>query len=358
VSQCTVVDAPDQEQWALFVDAHPKGCIFHTPAMYRVFQGTKNHDPLALAALDQRGEMLALLTAVRIQTLPHPFGSLSSRSVFFAEPLCRPDADGVEALKTLIAQHDAETGGKVLFTEVRVLQPPGQEKVALTHCGYEYQDYLNFLIDLRQPPNTLWSAMTQDCRRRIRAGSKKGMRVEDATTASGVDILYRFIQLSYERARVPLAHKSLFVQAFKVLHPRNMIRISIAYLGDVPIAATVKLLYKKVAFAWYSGSDRIPTINPMESLTWHEVQCAQELGFELYDFGGAGWPDKPYGVREFKAKFGGQLVQYGRYRKIYSPWKFALAERTYEVGRSLVKPSNWRPPKLAMPDLRARGPQH
>lgn len=357
MSRCSIAAVPDPERWAAFVDEHPKGSIFHTPAMYQVFKGTKHHEPLALAAHDKRGQILALLTAVRIQTLPSPLGFLSSRSVLLAEPLCRPDPEGVEALRTLIARHDAMVRGKVLFTEVRPLQAPGMEKLALTQSGYEYKDYLNFLLDLRHSPDQLWSSMTYDCRRRIRAGARKGMRVEDATTPEGVDILYHFIQLAYDRARVPLAHRSLFMQAYNILHPRNMIRISVAYHEDMPVAATVKLLYKKTAFAWYSGSERIPALNPMESLTWHEVQCAQRLGFELYDFGGAGWPDKPYGVREFKAKFGGQLVHYGRYRRVYSPVKFALAERTYEVGRSVVNPSTWRQPRLLWPGLRVRRPQ-
>ena len=51
----------------------------------------------------------------------------------------------------------------------------------------------------------------------------------------------------------------------------------------------------------------------------------------------AGWPDKPYGVREFKAKFGGSLVHYGRYRKVYSRWKMALAERAYEFRSSILR---------------------
>ena len=53
---------------------------------------------------------------------------------------------------------------------------------------------------------------------------------------------------------------------------------------------------------------------------------------------GAGWPDVPYGVRDFKASFGGELVCYGRYRHVYSPWKMALAERVYEFGRTVISP--------------------
>jgi hypothetical protein len=43
-------------------------------------------------------------------------------------------------------------------------------------------------------------------------------------------------------------------------------------------------------------------------------------------------------VREYKAKFGGELVCYGRYRKVYSPWKLRLAERAYQFGRTVIAP--------------------
>ena len=41
--------------------------------------------------------------------------------------------------------------------------------------------------------------------------------------------------------------------------------------------------------------------------------------FEYFDFMGAGSPDSDYGVREFKSKFGGECVEYGRYIKINKP---------------------------------------
>ena len=37
-------------------------------------------------------------------------------------------------------------------------------------------------------------------------------------------------------------------------------------------------------------------------------------------FGGAGKPDKPYGVRDYKLKFGGQLVNWGRFEKVHKPF--------------------------------------
>jgi serine/alanine adding enzyme len=281
---------------------------------------------------------LALLVAVRVQTLPDPLGRLSSRSILFAEPLCRDNAQGAEALTQLIAEHDAEMRGRVLFTEVRALHPPKAEKAALTRCGYVHEDYLNFIIDLHRSGDELWQSLSNTCRANIRRGQKHGVEIEEVTTKEGVDILYQLLKVSFVRAQVPLADKSLFAQAFKVLQPRDMLRIFVAYYEARPIGASVVLLYKNTVYEWYWGIQITKSVYPAESVTWHRIKWGQEHGYALYDFGGAGWPNKPYGVRDFKAKFGGRMVNFGRYRKIYSHWKFALAERGYELSRMVMNP--------------------
>ena len=45
---------------------------------------------------------------------------------------------------------------------------------------------------------------------------------------------------------------------------------------------------------------------------------------------GAGSPDENYGVRDFKARFGGELVEYGRFKKILNPI-------LYEAGKIGLK---------------------
>ena len=39
---------------------------------------------------------------------------------------------------------------------------------------------------------------------------------------------------------------------------------------------------------------------------------------------GAGRPDEKYGVRDFKAEFGGEMVEYGRYVYAHCPLVYRL----------------------------------
>jgi serine/alanine adding enzyme len=337
----TIVESLDPERWDKYVYEHPRGSIFHTRHLVDVFRGTKNYSPLFLAAVDGGGQILALLLSVRVQTLPNPFGNLSSRSIFYAEPLCSDDSRGTEALSALLAEHDSRLRKRVLFSEIRPLHPIGSELEALTRRGYEHDDYLNFLVDLRQPSDVLWRKLTGACRSNIRRGEKQGLTIEDVTCDKGVDILYQILKLTYGRTGVPLADRSLFTQALRILQPLDMIKIFAAFHAGQPVGASVVLLYKKVVYEWYWGVERIKSIYPAECVTWHRINWGQQREYHFYDFGGAGWPHKPYGVRDFKAKFGGDLVNYGRYRKVYSPWMFALGERAYEWGRKLTNSRKW-----------------
>jgi serine/alanine adding enzyme len=336
LSHFRIVNSFDTDRWNQFVYQHSKGSIFHTSHMMEVFKGTRNHEPLFLAAIDEAGEILALLTCVRVKTLNGLLSNLASRSIFYAEPICREDHLGVEALAALLAKHDHQVQRRVLFTEVRPLSAGGEERTALAQCGYDREGYLNYLTDLRKPIDELWRNTSNPCRANIRRGQKAGITIEDVTSEKGLEILYRLLQLTFTRARIPLPDKSLFSQALKILQPRDMLKIFVAHYKGSPIGASAVLLYKKICYEWYWGVERVKSVYPAECLTWHRIEWAQQNNYELYDFGGAGWPDKPYGVRDFKSKFGGELVNYGRYRRIYSPWKLALAEKAFELSRSLI----------------------
>lgn len=47
--------------------------------------------------------------------------------------------------------------------------------------------------------------------------------------------------------------------------------------------------------------------------TYAAIEYANEHNIPLFDFMGAGKPREAYGVREFKARFGGELVEHGRF---------------------------------------------
>ena len=96
------------------------------------------------------------------------------------------------------------------------------------------------------------------------------------------------------------------------------------------LAGTIGLCYGPRYFAWYGGTSRPPGLHPFACLVWDEIQQSHQQGLAIYDFGGAGRPEEEYGPRVFKSRFHGQLVNHGRFRRVFSRGKLALAERGYK----------------------------
>ena len=75
------------------------------------------------------------------------------------------------------------------------------------------------------------------------------------------------------------------------------------------------------------------SIFPSSVATYAGIRYAAENNMPRFDMMGAGKPGDAYGVRDFKARFGGDLVEHGRYRFIAKPFLY----RCGEVGVALLK---------------------
>ena len=109
------------------------------------------------------------------------------------------------------------------------------------------------------------------------------------------------------------------------------------YAATIGALVTVNAGVQAFALQTYSAS----VSNGMASSgpTWDEIRWSSENGLDCYDFGGAGWAGEEYGPRHFKKKFGGELVRFGRYRRVHSRFKLRLAESAYNLMRGSI--SRW-----------------
>jgi lipid II:glycine glycyltransferase (peptidoglycan interpeptide bridge formation enzyme) len=325
------------DQWRTFVDEHPKGNIFHTPEMFQVFQHTKGDVPELWAALDA-GEILALFVPVHISLRKGVLRRLTTRTVSFGSVLSVPGQRGDQALMQLLQVYKASSGRQSLFTETRNLSPLNGLCKVLEEQGFAYEDHLNYLIDLDRPAEAVFQGIGKRTRRNIKSGLQKALvTVEEVNEQAGLVDCYRLLAATYQAAHVPLTDRSLFEAALQILGPKGMVRFLVARIGDQPAATSIELLYKDVIYGWYGGTDRTQArFAPNELVTWNILEWGAEHGYRTYDFGGAGKPDQKYGVRDFKAKFGGQLVCYGRNVWIPNRNLYLLSSAAYAALRPLL----------------------
>lgn len=325
-SQCSA-------RWDDFVRCHPKGSVFHLSGMVRSFEEAKNHEPFAYAAENAMGEIVAIVCGVRLITLGGFLSNMDSRFVCYAEPLCDDSEEGKQGLRKLLEKLDQHMAGTVLYSEVRPMHAPGSEKPVLSDCGYHCDPYLNYVVDTRLDAEELWMRLGKSTRNKIRKSRRRGVEVVLDQSAEAIDRVYPLLQESYRRSRIPMADISLFHAAHQYLGEQLQVRVATFEGRDV--VAGIGLVYGDRFYAWYGGGSRVKGVVPFDCLTWDEIAWSSNNGLQHYDFGGAGWPDEAYGPRDFKAKFRGELVEFGRYQRVYSPTKLRFAETAFNTLRTV-----------------------
>ena len=331
----TIVNSLPEAEWRRFVEKHPHGNIFHTPEMFQAFARVPRHQPMLWAAVDQDDRLLALLLLVQITLMNGLLRRFTTRAISYGGVLCAPTPEGRDALAQLLCACARDAKGSVLFTELRNASDLSDIQPVLEQCGFVYEDHLNYLVDLNRSVEDIFNGIERWTRKRIRRGLRhQEVAIEEATDRCGIKACYDLIRKSYTLARVPVADLSLFEAAFDILHPRGMVKYWLARVGNAYVASSVELLYRDVVYGWYGGVDRAyAAFRPGELLTWHLLKWGAENGYKTYDFGGAGKPNEKYGVRDFKAKFGGSLVCYGRNVSVHRPQLLRLSRWAYQLYR-------------------------
>lgn len=337
VGKMRVVQHLDEGLWKDFVDNNPWGNIFHTPQMFRVFARAVGHKPELWAVIGSDSEVLALMVPVHITLLDGLLKRFTTRSVVYGSILCQGTSRGQDALSLLLGAYAKSVKGRSLFTELRNLHDFGELQSLLEDSGYVYEDHLNYLIDLDRTPEAVLQSIGKRTRKKIRKELRDGhVKITEVTNRIDLAHWYETLQKTYDNALVPLADRSLFEAAFDVLHPEGMAKFILAQVEGITAACSVELPYKDIIYGWYGGCDRAYSkYLPNEMLMWHVLEWGANNGYRRYDFGGAGKPDEEYGVRDFKAKFGGELVNFGRNSYEHSPTLLKLSKSGYSIYRKL-----------------------
>ena len=333
-----IVRTLPEADWRSFVNEHLQSNIFHTPEMFQVFQCTKGYKPELWAAINTKGKVLALLLPIQIALGNGLARFFTTRAIVYGSILYDDGPGGKEGLDLLLRTYVQEVDRGVLFTELRNQSDLSQTQTELIKCGFAYEGHLNYRISLNRPIEDIFRGFGSQARNRIRHELRRGeVVIEEGVQRKHIYDCYEVLQQTYAAAHVPLADRSMFEAAFDILHPLGMVKFYLAKIGKTPVATSVELIHKDTLYGWYGGVKReYSSYRPNELLRWHILQWGAMNGYHVYDFGGAGKPNETYGVRDFKAKFGGELVNYGRNTCVHSPMRLSISKKGYETLRRFL----------------------
>jgi serine/alanine adding enzyme len=339
LNEC-VLDRSSPREWDEFIQNHPKSNIFQTRSLYDVYSKTDNYQPIAISLTDTgKGEVAGILSGVIISEMGGMARRFSSHAVVQGGPLVADEQKTNVA--ELVKEFDRMVRKKAIYSEIRNIHESSYLNGRLD--SYSFDEHLDFHISLEQPLSALWSGLSKSRRKNINKAEELGISVVEVSGPGQLVPFCELIDETYHEVGIPPPPHSLFHSAFDQLVPKGQAKFFLAYDSDDCIGARAVLTYNGMIYDWYAGSSRTAlSSNPNDLLVWHILKWGVERGYSYFDFGGAGNPNEPYGPREFKRRFGGKLVSYGRYSRTYSPVDMWCARTGLKLYRKLADPAKKR----------------
>ena len=218
---------------------------------------------------------------------------------------------------------------KPIYIETRNFHDYSKWRNIFEANGFAYQPHLNYHVDTTSL-DQVQSRIGKHRWRYIRLSMRDGAKIVDHPTLEQVRAFYTILQDLYRtKVRTPLWSWEFFERLFHTEHARYIL---VELDGQIVGGTACVCLPGKAVYEWYAcGLDNCrDDIRPLSVAIWGEMRYAAENGYPLFDFMGAGTPDQPYGVRDFKAEFGGELVEHGRFLCVRKPL-------LYWIGKMGVK---------------------
>lgn len=305
----------DRNQWQELVNQSPVASIFQTPEMCD-FYSSLNLYEVKIVAIEE-GKTLKGLISCLIQreggTLKR---RLTSRAIINGGPLL---ADNIsdEALGSLLNATIQMLKKQCIYIETRNLNDYSCWRNIFEASGFDYLPHYNFHIDTTDA-NQVDKRIDKSRRRRIRRAIENGATItnESHHLPAFYQILYN---LYHAKIHKPLPPYCMFEQLAQTPFAHYFFVLN--QQKEVIGGQLILMLENRIAYAWYCcGLDKeYHDLYPSIMANYAAIRYAAENGFTCYDMMGAGSPKEDYGVRDFKAQFGGTLVEHGRFIKVNKP---------------------------------------
>ena len=326
MKQIRINNEINREAWSAFVASHPQGNIFQTPEMYDVYACAEHVTPMAIAAVEG-DEIVGILVAQYMTNGGAMASWITARSIITGGPLARNNDPAI--IQALMNAYKKQLPCKTIYSEIRPIYPmddmPGWKRVG----------HYNLVMRLEKMEEELFEQMHKERRRNVNQAIKAGLTFKELTTADEIQQVVALIEKTYRRKHVPIGYLNMFDKVQGIL--RDYAHFFGCYTAEgLMIAGQVRLCYGTLVYAWFAGSDEdFFKLRPNDFTMWNVIRWAHEKGYKEFDFGGGGEPGKPYGVRDYKLKYGCDMFDYGRYILAHRPITYWAAATAYNLYHKL-----------------------
>lgn len=324
----------DFERWNDFVNHHPEGTIFQSFEMFRLFRNTKKFNPVPVMIMED-GKVTGLLLAVIIREYSNFMGYFSARTVVYGGPLIDPEVKQTHlVLDSLLKELIAKVKNRSVFIQFRNFTDVSNSKKVFLQNGFRYLERLNYLVDTSSE-KVVKQRISSSKLRQIKKGFQSGAIIADPANIEEVRAFYEILVYLYKyKVKKPLPDWNFFENFYEQSKTGKLGIIRLVKYNNRIIGGILSPVFNnKSIYEWYvCGLDEeFKNFYPSVLATWAAIDCALKNNIKTFDFMGVGVPDRDYGVREFKAKFGGELVNYGRFGRINNKFVYIITEIGFNI---------------------------
>lgn len=314
------------EGWSTLISISPYSSVFQTPLFYDLCNEVSGISVEAFA-LEEGGNLNALCIVILLKE-PGIKGYFSRRAIVYGGPVLK-EKNSEYCLEYLITSITNEFIKKSIYIEIRCLNNYDIFKDVFFRNGWEYVPYQNFQVDCSDKKQ-LYNRLGNNRKREIKKAINSGVTIKEAEDLSEINEFYFILQKLYnQKIKKPLLSKEFFEKIFtKGFGKYFLVIYNNTIIGGIicPILKG-RCIYEFYVCGW---DDEYKGQYPSTMATWAAMEFANKNHIPIFDFMGAGISGLDYGVKDYKSRFGGELVEYGRYIKIANPI-------LYKIGRLALK---------------------
>lgn len=326
----------DRVAWNALVETSVTFTWFQTPSAFEFFKTQPELFQPFVFGLENERELRGVCVGYVTVEKSAVKQFLTRRAIIVGGPALADDCTDEEVVALMNAVRK-ELGSKAIYVECRNFNDYSKWRDAFASAGFDYIPHLNFHVDTSSV-EVVEANLGKSRKRDIKTSVRDGAVIIEKPTIEQVREYYAILENLYRtKVKTPLFPLSFF----EALHAHPDGRFLLVGLpkedgsteiigGTVCVEQEGKCLYE-----WFvSGRDgEWKSIFPSSLATYAGIKYAAEHGCARFDMMGAGTPNEAYGVRDFKARFGGKEVEHGRFLCITKP----LLYRVGVLGVKILK---------------------
>ena len=306
-------DLIDRQQWSELVRTSETGTWFQSPEAYDFFASLPELMEPFVYGVERAGKLCAVCVGY-VTKEPNPIKQFFTRRAIIIGGVAAAANCAKEDIVILLNYVRKELKPKSIYIETRNFNDFSPWKEAFEAAGFVYKPHLNFHVD----PAT----------NNLSDNRKRQLKKSDAVVSEGVSELeirewYEVLSELYRtKVKTPLWPIDFFLEAYRQGIAKFLL---VKHEGRI-IGGSMVVADERTVYEWFECGlnaeckDQYPSV----MATWGGIQLAHQSGCTRYDMMGAGEPGVPYGVRDFKAEFGGQMVEHGRFLCVCKPMLYRL----------------------------------